>query len=67
MIIADFAVQGTLAREVLGEPSEIMCKSGLKKPLKMSVEAISFSAHADYPQVSCSPSLSFGIYYTTCH
>eukprot|EP00192_Tetraselmis_astigmatica_P006958 CAMPEP_0117682844 /NCGR_PEP_ID=MMETSP0804-20121206/19958_1 /TAXON_ID=1074897 /ORGANISM="Tetraselmis astigmatica, Strain CCMP880" /LENGTH=721 /DNA_ID=CAMNT_0005493147 /DNA_START=103 /DNA_END=2265 /DNA_ORIENTATION=- len=52
VIIADFAVQGTLAREVLGEPSEIMCKSGLKKPLKMSVEAISFSAHADYPQTS---------------
>lgn len=28
-----------------------MCRSGLKKPLKMSVQAISFSAHADYPQV----------------
>eukprot|EP00951_Prasinocladus_malaysianus_P012160 scaffold90490_cov29-Prasinocladus_malaysianus.AAC.1 len=50
VIIADFAVQGTMAREILGEPTEITTKSGLKKPLRMSVEAISFSAHADYPQ-----------------
>eukprot|EP00873_Tetraselmis_striata_P009977 jgi/Tetstr1/430241/TSEL_020069.t1 len=52
VIIADFAVQGTMAREILAEPSEIMSKSGLKKPLRMTVEAISFSAHADYPQTS---------------
>jgi len=52
VIIADFAVQGTMAREILAEPTEIMSKSGLKKPLRMSVEAISFSAHADYPQTS---------------
>lgn len=50
LIIADFAVQGTLAREVLGQPGTITTRVGLKVPLRMSVEAISFSAHADYEQ-----------------
>lgn len=49
-VISDFAVPGTLARELLGNPSEIVTRSGSKVPLKMSVDAISFSAHADYPQ-----------------
>ena len=30
VIIADFAVQGTLAREVLGSPSEVMTRAGVK-------------------------------------
>lgn len=30
VIIADFAVQGTLAREILGSPSEIMTRAGIK-------------------------------------
>ena len=49
-IIADFAVQGTLAREILTEPTTITSKQGLKIPLRCKVEAISFSAHADFPQ-----------------
>ena len=30
LIIADFAVQGTLAREVLGEPSHVLTRHGSK-------------------------------------
>lgn len=52
MIIADFAVQGTLARDILSNPSEVMTRSGAKVPLRCQVDAISFSAHADFPQTS---------------
>ncbi|KAL3156673.1 hypothetical protein ABBQ38_000954 [Trebouxia sp. C0009 RCD-2024] len=52
VIIADFAVAGTLAREVLDEPKEVMSHSGHKLALRCSVDAISFSAHADFPQTS---------------
>ncbi|KAI3428832.1 hypothetical protein D9Q98_007649 [Chlorella vulgaris] len=52
VIIADFAVQGTLARDILGNPSEVMTRNGVKVPLRMQVDAISFSAHADFPQTS---------------
>jgi Beta-Casp domain len=30
VIIADFAVQGTLAREILGSPAQVMTKAGIK-------------------------------------
>ncbi|CAG9466846.1 unnamed protein product [Pedinophyceae sp. YPF-701] len=52
VIIADFAVQGTLAREILGHPKEIpsvVAAPGHKLALRCTVEAISFSAHADFP------------------
>ncbi|CAL8460817.1 g348 [Coccomyxa elongata] len=52
IIIADFAVQGTLAREILASPSHVLTKAGAKVPLRMSVEHISFSAHADFDQTS---------------
>lgn len=51
-IIADFAVQGTLARDILSSPKDIMAKSGARLPLRCQVDAISFSAHADFPQTS---------------
>ncbi|KAK9822187.1 hypothetical protein WJX81_008406 [Elliptochloris bilobata] len=52
VIIADFAVQGTLARQLLDSPSHVITRAGAKVPLRMSVDAISFSAHADYTQTS---------------
>ena len=52
VIIADFAVQGTLARDILANPSEVLSKNGMKLPLRCQVDAISFSAHADFPQTS---------------
>lgn len=50
VIIADFAVQGTLAREILSDVNKIIARDGRELQLNMSVDAISFSAHADYPQ-----------------
>jgi cleavage and polyadenylation specificity factor subunit 3 len=52
VVIADFAVQGTLAREILSNPSHVTTKSGTRVPLRCAVEAISFSAHADFEQTS---------------
>ncbi|KAF6258928.1 beta-lactamase-like protein [Scenedesmus sp. NREL 46B-D3] len=50
VIIADFAVQGTLARDILASPTHVMSRQGVKLPLRAKVEAISFSAHADFDQ-----------------
>ena len=50
VIIADFAVQGTLAREILSDVNKVTARDGQELQLNMSVDAISFSAHADYPQ-----------------
>ena len=50
IIVCDFAVEGTLAREVLQNPPEVTTRSGLVVPLRMSVDNVSFSAHADYAQ-----------------
>ncbi|KDD75060.1 hypothetical protein H632_c896p1, partial [Helicosporidium sp. ATCC 50920] len=52
VIIADFAVAGTLARDVLAGPAEVTARSGQRLPLRCHVDAISFSAHADFPQTS---------------
>ena len=52
MVIADFAVQGTLARDILGNPAEVVTRAGARVPLRCQVDAISFSAHADFPQTS---------------
>lgn len=52
VIICDFAVQGTLARELLGNPSHVMMRSGVRVPLRMAIDAVSFSAHADFEQTS---------------
>ncbi|KAK7098583.1 cleavage and polyadenylation specificity factor subunit 3-like [Littorina saxatilis] len=51
-IIAGYCVEGTLAKHILSEPSEITTMTGQKLPLKCSVDYISFSAHADYQQTS---------------
>ena len=41
-----------MAKQILSEPQEIQTMSGLKLPLKMQVDYISFSAHTDYKQTS---------------
>jgi cleavage and polyadenylation specificity factor subunit 3 len=45
-------VEGTLAKQILAEPEEIVTLAGLKLPRKCQVEYISFSAHTDYYQTS---------------
>lgn len=52
IIITGYCVEGTLAKQILSEPEEIVTLSGQKLPLKMSVDYISFSAHTDYQQTS---------------
>ena len=47
-----YCVEGTLAKHVLSEPSDITTMAGQKLPLKLSVDYISFSAHTDYQQTS---------------
>jgi cleavage and polyadenylation specificity factor subunit 3 len=51
-IIAGYCVEGTLAKQILAEPEEIMTLSGHKIPRKCQVDYISFSAHTDYLQTS---------------
>lgn len=52
VIIAGYVVEGTLAKQILNEPTEITTMTGQKLPLRMSVDYISFSAHTDYDQTS---------------
>ncbi|KAK4336714.1 hypothetical protein RND71_043558 [Anisodus tanguticus] len=51
-IIAGYCVEGTLAKQILAEPEEIVTLSGSKIPRKCQIEYISFSAHTDYYQTS---------------
>lgn len=52
VIIADFAVAGTLARDILSDATQVTSRAGVVLPIKCAVDAISFSAHADFPQTS---------------
>jgi cleavage and polyadenylation specificity factor subunit 3 len=50
VIIPGYCVEGTLAKKILSEPSEITLSNGSTVPLKMTVRSISFSAHSDRAQ-----------------
>jgi len=52
VVIADFAVAGTLAREILSAPETVVSRSGQRLHLRCSVDAISFSVHADFDQTA---------------
>ncbi|KZS98426.1 Metallo-hydrolase/oxidoreductase [Sistotremastrum niveocremeum HHB9708] len=52
LIITGYSVEGTLARDIVNEPAEIISLKGNTIPLRMSVDEISFSAHVDYSQNS---------------
>ena len=47
-LIPGYVVEGTLAKKILSEPSEITAMDGRLLPLNCSVDYISFSAHADF-------------------
>lgn len=51
-IIAGYCVVGTLAKQILDEPEEIVAMNGQKIPRRCQVEYISFSAHTDFYQTS---------------
>jgi len=50
LIVAGYSVQGTMAKHVLTNPSEVEALSGVMKPLNMKVHYIRFAAHADFEQ-----------------
>ncbi|WFD06387.1 endoribonuclease ysh1 [Malassezia vespertilionis] len=52
VIVNGYSVEGTMARDILSDPEEIMGLSGQRIPRRMSVDYISFSAHVDYTQNS---------------
>jgi cleavage and polyadenylation specificity factor subunit 3 len=52
VVIPGYCVEGTLAKTIMSEPSEITKLNGETVPLKMSVHYISFSAHSDFLQTS---------------
>ncbi|KAI5171392.1 cleavage and polyadenylation specificity factor subunit 3 [Nematocida sp. LUAm3] len=49
-IIPGYCVEGTLAKDLLCEPEEILSLKGNKIPVRSSVDYISFSAHVDFIQ-----------------
>ncbi|KIJ18888.1 hypothetical protein PAXINDRAFT_109303 [Paxillus involutus ATCC 200175] len=52
LIITGYSVEGTLARDILDEPEEIISLKGIPIPRKISIDYVSFSAHVDYSQNS---------------
>ncbi|KAI9206499.1 beta-lactamase-like protein [Polychytrium aggregatum] len=52
VIIPGYVVEGTLGNQILTHPDEIVSMSGMKLPLRLTIDYISFSAHVDYLQNS---------------
>lgn len=54
LIITGYSVEGTMAKYIITEPTEITSISnpGLKIPRRLSVDEISFAAHVDFRQNS---------------
>jgi len=52
VIIAGYCVEGTLAKDLMREPEEVVTMTGQTLPRKMQISYISFSAHADYEQLN---------------
>ena len=51
-VIPGYVVEVTLAKTIINEPKEVTLMNGLTAPLNMQVHYISFSAHADFAQIS---------------
>lgn len=50
VMIAGYAVEHTLAKEIMLQPKEVMTLDGRKQPLNCLVDYVSFSAHVDFVQ-----------------
>lgn len=48
VVLTGYCVENTLAKEVLNGPGSVTLTDGTVKPLRMNVNYVSFSAHADY-------------------
>jgi cleavage and polyadenylation specificity factor subunit 3 len=52
IVITGYSVDTTLAKYLLGEPSEVKLLDGRTVPLKMTVKNVTFSAHSDFSHTS---------------
>lgn len=50
VVISGYSVEGTMAKKIMTEPPTVQLLNGAEVPLRMSVRAISFSAHSDREQ-----------------
>ena len=49
-LIAGYAVENTLAKEIMNSPKEVVTLEGRRQPLNAEVVYVSFSAHVDFMQ-----------------
>jgi len=49
-LIAGYAVENTLAKEIMNAPREVVTLEGRRQPLNCLVDYVSFSAHVDFMQ-----------------
>lgn len=50
VLIAGYAVEHTLAKEIMMQPKEVVTLEGRKQPMNCLVDYVSFSAHVDFVQ-----------------
>ena len=50
VLIAGYAVDHTLAKEIMNQPKEVVTLEGRRQPLNCLVDYVSFSAHVDFVQ-----------------
>uniref|UniRef100_A0A7S4SE69 Beta-Casp domain-containing protein n=1 Tax=Ditylum brightwellii TaxID=49249 RepID=A0A7S4SE69_9STRA len=50
VLIAGYAVENTLAKEIMNQPKEVVTMEGRIQPLSCLVDYVSFSAHVDFMQ-----------------
>mmetsp|Transcript_20983 Transcript_20983/g.45759 ORF Transcript_20983/g.45759 Transcript_20983/m.45759 type:complete len:746 (+) Transcript_20983:225-2462(+) len=48
VLIAGYAVENTLAKEIMNQPKEVVTLEGRRQPLHCLVDYVSFSAHVDF-------------------
>lgn len=48
VIIPGYVVEGTLGKDILSQPEDIVSLTGKKLPLNLTVEYVSFAAHVDF-------------------
>jgi len=49
-LIAGYAVEHTLAKDIMNQPKEVVTMEGRRQPLNCLVDYVSFSAHVDFVQ-----------------
>ena len=50
IMIAGYAVENTLAKQIMNSPKEVVTMDGRRQPLNALVDSVSFSAHVDFMQ-----------------